>query len=154
MPFKIILPKPFAKVGLKWAKLAKIIILCIKVILFGFNGPNTIRKQSYWVSIGYGDKNCPFLVKNSIFGLLNCRFWCQFGLLNVLLIVLPIISPYCPYMMTGILGPPSVFLLGKLSEKMHLEGQKGFKTPQKLPMAAQHKGQHYMGAIGGKFSQK
>ena len=28
------------------------------------------------------------------------------------------------------------------------------QDPQKVPMAAQHMGKHYMGAIGGKFSQK
>ena len=36
----------FAKVGLKWAKMTKIIILCIKVILFGSNWPKPNRKQS------------------------------------------------------------------------------------------------------------
>ena len=52
-------------------------------------------------------------------------------------------------MMTGMLGAPLGIFTGKIKWKMHLEGQKGFKTPQKVPMSAQHMGQHYMGAIGG-----
>ena len=68
-----------------------------------------------------------------------------------LYIVLPII-PLLPLDDDRHVGGPLGIFTGKIKWKMHLEGQKGFKTPQKLPMAAQHKGQHYMGAIGGKFS--
>ena len=40
------------KWALNWAKIAKIIILCLNVIFFGANGPKTIKKQLYWVFNG------------------------------------------------------------------------------------------------------
>ena len=41
-------------------------------------------------------------------------------------------------MITGMLVAPLSIFTGKIKWKMHLEGQKGFKTPQKVLMAAQH----------------
>ena len=46
--------------GLKWAKIAKIIILSVKVLFFGSNGPKTIRKQLYRVFNDYGGLKLPF----------------------------------------------------------------------------------------------
>ena len=47
-----ILMVPICQSRPKMGQNGKITILCINVILFGSNGQNTIRKQSYWVSIG------------------------------------------------------------------------------------------------------
>ena len=73
-----------------------------------------------------GGKNCPFFGQKWHFWAMKLQilklFWpskCIF---------LPIFPPYCTYMMIDMLEAPLVPLQGKLSEKMHLKGQNGFKT--------------------------
>ena len=81
----------FAKVGLIWAKLAKIIILCLIVILFGFNRPNTIRKQSYWAYVLKGVEIALFWSKMAFLGTENSgfealfAFWMQIGFSKIII---------------------------------------------------------------------
>ena len=51
-------------------------------MLFGFNGPNTIRKQSYWASIAQGGLKLPFSGQKWHFWTMKIQVLCPFGLLN------------------------------------------------------------------------
>ena len=124
MPFLTILLNPICQSRPKLGQNSQNHYYLCKSDFFCSNEANSNRKQLYWVSIGYWCKNCPFLVKCSISGLWNSRFWSNFDLINAFFTYNP------PYTMNGMLEAPQGTFTGEIKWKNALRRPKWLQNLQ------------------------